>query len=65
MHANANHTATLDSRPWYRQFWPWFLIAIPACTVAGCMVTIALAISTSEPVITTDSAAPAVVETDG
>ena len=25
-----------DSKPWYRQFWPWFLIALPgAIVVAG------------------------------
>ena len=26
--------------PWYRQFWPWFLISLPATAVAGCAVTI-------------------------
>lgn len=30
-------------QPWYRQAWPWFLIALPASAVIGCMVTIFLA----------------------
>lgn len=33
--------------PWYRQFWPWFLIALPASAVAASLVTIWLA--TREP----------------
>ncbi len=24
-----------DTAPWYRHFWPWFLIAIPAAAIAG------------------------------
>ena len=35
----------LDTEPWYRQFWPWFLIAVPALTVLACMVTIYIALS--------------------
>ena len=30
--------------PWYRQFWPWVLIALPATVVVASMVTIAIAI---------------------
>jgi len=26
-----------DTQPWYRQFWPWFLIALPATVVVMCM----------------------------
>jgi len=37
--------------PWYQQFWPWFLISIPAATVAGCLYTIALALSTSDSLV--------------
>lgn len=32
-----------DTEPWYRHFWPWFLIAIPAAAVAGSMLTAVLA----------------------
>lgn len=28
-----------DTRPWYRQFWPWFLIALPACVVVAALWT--------------------------
>lgn len=31
--------------PWYKQFYPWLIIAIPFLTVVGCIITITLAIS--------------------
>jgi hypothetical protein len=36
-----------DTVPWYRQFWPWFLIAIPSMAVVGGVITAVLA--TREP----------------
>ena len=35
----------MPDEPWFRNPWVWLLIAIPAATIAGCIVTIALAIS--------------------
>ncbi len=35
-----NDTAT----PWHRQFWPWFLIALPGSVVIACIVTAVLAL---------------------
>lgn len=35
---------TLKAQPWYRQFWPWFLIALPATAVIASMYTIYLAV---------------------
>ncbi|MEE4146367.1 MAG: FixH family protein [Halieaceae bacterium] len=32
-----------DSEPWYRQFWPWFLIALPASVVVGGLVMLYIA----------------------
>jgi hypothetical protein len=32
-----------DTEPWYRQFWPWFLITIPSLAVIGGISTIWLA----------------------
>jgi hypothetical protein len=29
--------------PWYRQFWPWFLIALPAVAVVASLYTVSLA----------------------
>lgn len=29
------HLPREDSKPWYRQFWPWFLIALPAAVVVA------------------------------
>jgi hypothetical protein len=31
--------------PWYRQFWPWFIIALPAAVVVASFFTLWLAIS--------------------
>lgn len=31
-------------KPWWRQLWPWLLIAGPAVTMVGCIVTIILAV---------------------
>jgi hypothetical protein len=37
--------------PWYRQFWPWFIIAIPSAAVIGGMVTLWLALSHPETLV--------------
>ncbi len=43
------HTADeLMPRPWYRQFWPWFLISIPLATIIASIVTINLAIDSDD-----------------
>ena len=31
--------------PWYRQFWPWFLIALPASAVIASFISLWLAVS--------------------
>jgi len=31
--------------PWYKQFWPWFIIALPASVVVASFFTLWLAIS--------------------
>ncbi len=40
-------THTAPPPPWYRQFWPWFLIALPATAVVAGIST--LVIATYEP----------------
>jgi hypothetical protein len=32
-----------DSVPWYRQFWPWFLIALPGSVVIAALTTVVIA----------------------
>ncbi|HUH60461.1 MAG TPA: FixH family protein [Candidimonas sp.] len=33
-----------DSKPWWREPWPWILMAGPAAAVVGCIITIVLAV---------------------
>ncbi len=33
----------LDIQPWYRQFWPWFIMAPPAVAVVAGLLTVYLA----------------------
>ncbi len=40
-----------DTRPWYRYFWPWFIIALLGSSVGASLYTVYLAVSTAEPVI--------------
>jgi hypothetical protein len=35
----------ISAEPWHRNPWVWLLIAIPSLTVAGCMLTIYLALT--------------------
>lgn len=34
-----------SAEPWYRNPWVWLVIAIPGLTVAGCMLTMYLALT--------------------
>ena len=47
---NSTHQQNTDplaaeNLPWYRQFWPWFIIALPASAVIASFITLWLAIS--------------------
>ena len=33
-----------DILPWYRQFWPWFIIALPATAVVASLATVWIAV---------------------
>ena len=46
--------ADAPPRPWYREPWPWVLIAIPALTVIACAITLWLAISRPDPLVLKD-----------
>jgi hypothetical protein len=43
-----------DIEPWYKQFWPWFLISLPASVVVASMITINLAVTTSDGLVSDD-----------
>lgn len=44
-----------DTRPWYRQFWPWLLIALPTAAVVASMITLWLAVSHKDPIVIEES----------
>ena len=41
-------------RPWYRQFWPWFLIGLPALSVVVSVTTLVLAIGNADSLVVDD-----------
>ena len=43
----------LDTKPWYRQFWPWFLIALPGSAVVASLYTVSLAVRTTDSLVVT------------
>jgi hypothetical protein len=43
-------------QPWYRQFWPWFLIALPATAVVASLYTLYLAASDAPALVVDDYA---------
>lgn len=46
-----------DNKPvkaWYKQFWPWFLIALPMSAVIGSMITINIAFTDADGLVKDD-----------
>lgn len=41
----------LDSKAWYRQFWPWFIILLPASAVIASLYTVNLAVQTTDSLV--------------
>jgi len=41
----AEKPAAVNNRPWYREPWPWVLIAIPLLTIIASAITFYLAVS--------------------
>mgnify|MGYP000648655703 CR=1 FL=1 len=46
--------AVEDNEPWYRQFWPWFLITLPAIVVVAGIVTVLIAIDGADNLVVDD-----------
>lgn len=44
MSSSVAHATEPVSRPWYREPWPWILMAGPALAIVGCGITIYLAV---------------------
>ena len=40
-----------DTKPWYRQFWPWFVIMLPASAVVASLYTVNLAMRTTDSLV--------------
>lgn len=40
--------------PWYRQFWPWFLMALPASAVVAGIITIVIAVNNPDELVDDD-----------
>jgi hypothetical protein len=40
-----------DTKPWYRQFWPWFIIALPASAVVAGLTTVWIAMQTTDSLV--------------
>ncbi len=40
--------------PWYRQFWPWFLIVLPASVVIAAIATMIIAVRGSDDLVVDD-----------
>jgi len=40
-----------DTKPWYRQFWPWFIIALPASSVVAGLTTLWIAMQTTDSLV--------------
>ena len=47
-------TSQPDKKPWHRQPWVWLLIALPMTAVIGGMVTIYIAVTTSDGLVVDD-----------
>lgn len=50
----SNTNIDTDNQPWFKQFWPWFLIALPATVVVAGLTTWAIAIKHSDDLVAKD-----------
>ncbi|GAA0782688.1 MULTISPECIES: FixH family protein [Pseudomonadati] len=43
-----------DIQPWYKQFWPWFLIVLPLCAVVASINLLFIALDNSDSLVAED-----------
>lgn len=43
-----------DSAPWYRQFWPWFLVSLPLSSVVFSLATVVVAVRGADSLVRDD-----------
>lgn len=41
-------------QPWYKQFWPWFIISLPASAVVGGIITLIIATENADSLVVDD-----------
>jgi hypothetical protein len=46
--------AVIDTLPWYRQFWPWFIMGLPAAAVIASFVSLYIAITNEDSLVRDD-----------
>jgi len=48
------HQTVTVRQSWYKQFWPWFLILLPASAVVASIITIMLAVNNADSLVVDD-----------
>ncbi len=44
----------MSQTPWYKQFWPWFLMFFPVVTIVGCVLLVLLAVGNGPDMVVDD-----------
>ena len=52
--AGARRLPREDDQPWYKQFWPWFLIALPGSVVIAGLTTVGIALRNADDLVVDD-----------
>lgn len=54
MHGMKTNENRLDTEPWYKQFWPWFLISLPLSAVIAGISTVIIAVNNQDSMVADD-----------
>ena len=49
--SEAKRETGMDDKPWYRQFWPWFLMALPGSVVIAGLTTVYIAFNGADTLV--------------